>query len=161
MKKNELETEKSFIDYLVKILKEKNLSSLEITRTVEDKHRLKVKINNSLSFPAHQERETIKVNYNSSEKEELNSTDTPQKLVSDNNIIKSPMVGTIYLSPSPEEETFIHVGKKIKKGDTILIIEAMKTMNQIPSTLEGTVKEILVSNESPVEFGTPLVIIET
>ena len=161
MKKNELETEKSFIDYLVKILKEKNLSSLEITRTVEDNHRLKVKINNSLSFPAHQERETIKVNYNSSEKEELNSTDTPQKLVSDNNIIKSPMVGTIYLSPSPEEETFIHVGKKIKKGDTILIIEAMKTMNQIPSTLEGTVKEILVSNESPVEFGTPLVIIET
>ena len=161
MKKNELETEKSFIDYLVKILKEKNLSSLEITRTVEDKHRLKVKINNSHSFPAHQERETIKVNYNSSEKEELNSTDTPQKLVSDNNIIKSPMVGTIYLSPSPEEETFIHVGKKIKKGDTILIIEAMKTMNQIPSTLEGTVKEILVSNESPVEFGTPLVIIET
>ena len=161
MKKNELETEKSFIDYLVKILKEKNLSSLEITRTVEDKHRLKVKINNSLSFPAHQERETIKVNYNSSEKEELNSTDTPQKSVSDNNIIKSPMVGTIYLSPSPEEETFIHVGKKIKKGDTILIIEAMKTMNQIPSTLEGTVKEILVSNESPVEFDTPLVIIET
>ena len=161
MKKNELETEKSFIDYLVKILKEKNLSSLEITRTVEDKHRLKVKINNSLSFPAHQERETMKVNYNSSEKEELNSTEIPQKLVSDNNIIKSPMVGTIYLSPSPEEETFIHVGKKIKKGDTILIIEAMKTMNQIPSTLEGTVKEILVSNESPVEFGTPLVIIET
>ncbi len=161
MKKNELETEKSFIDYLVKILKEKNLSSLEITRTVEDKHRLKVKINNSLSFPAHQERETIKVNYNSSEKEELNSTDTTQKSVSDNNIIKSPMVGTIYLSPSPEEETFIHVGKKIKKGDTILIIEAMKTMNQIPSTLEGTVKEILVSNESPVEFDTPLVVIET
>ena len=161
MKKNELETEKSFIDYLVKILKEKNLSSLEITRTVEDKHRLKVKINNSVSFPVHQERETMKVDYGSAEKEEFIPTDTPQKLVTDNNIIKSPMVGTIYLSPSPEEETFIHVGKKIKKGDTILIIEAMKTMNQIPSTLEGTVKEILVSNESPVEFDTPLVVIET
>ena len=52
------------------------------------------------------------------------------------------------------------VGKKIKKGDTILIIEAMKTMNQIPSTIEGTVKEILVNNESPVEFDTPLVVIE-
>ena len=75
-------------------------------------------------------------------------------------IIKSPMVGTVYLSPSPEEPTFIQVGKKIKKGDTILIIEAMKTMNQIPSTIEGTVKEILVNNESPVEFDTPLVIIE-
>ena len=76
------------------------------------------------------------------------------------NVIKSPMVGTVYLSPSPEEPTFIQVGKKLKKGDTILIIEAMKTMNQIPSTIEGTVKEILVNNESPVEFDTPLVIIE-
>ena len=161
MKKNELETEKSFIDYLVKTLKDKNLSSLEITRTLADKHRLKIKINNTASFPAHKERGTVRVDYGSPEKEEFNPKDTPQKLVSDNNIIKSPMVGTIYLSPSPEEPTFIHVGKKVKKGDTILIIEAMKTMNQIPSTLEGTVKEILVSNESPVEFDTPLVVIET
>ena len=161
MKKNELEMEKSFIDYLVKILKDKNLSSLEITRTLADKHRLKIKINNSVSLPTHQERETVRVDYGSVEKEENIQKDTPQKLVSDNNIIKSPMVGTVYLSPTPEEATFIHIGKKVKKGDTILIIEAMKTMNQIPSTLEGTVKEILVSNESPVEFDTPLVVIET
>ena len=161
MKKNELENEKSFIDYLVKTIKEKNLASLEITRTLEDKHRLKIKINNSVSSHAHQERKTVRVDYESSEKEEFISKDTPQKLVLDNNVIKSPMVGTVYLSPSPEEATFIHVGKKVKKGDTILIIEAMKTMNQIPSTLEGTVKEILVGNESPVEFDTPLVVIET
>jgi len=161
MKKNELENEKSFIDYLVKTIKDKNLSSLEITRTLEDKHRLKIKINNSVSSHAHQERKTIKVDYESAEKEEFISKDTSQKLALDNNVIKSPMVGTVYLSPSPEEATFIHVGKKVKKGDTILIIEAMKTMNQIPSTLDGTVKEILVSNESPVEFDTPLVIIET
>ena len=161
MKKNELETEKSFIDYLVKILKDKKLSSLEITRSLADKHKLKIKINNSAPFPVQQERETIRVDYSSVEKEEAIAKDTPSKLLSDNNIIKSPMVGTVYLSPSPEEATFIHVGKKIKKGDTILIIEAMKTMNQIPSALEGTVKEILVSNESPVEFDTPLVIIET
>ena len=161
MKKNELENEKSFIDYLVKTIKDKNLASLEITRTLEDKHSLKIKINNSVSSHAHQERKTIRVDYESAEKEEFISKDTPQKLVLDNNVIKSPMVGTVYLSPSPEEATFIHVGKKVKKGDTILIIEAMKTMNQIPSTLEGTVKEILVSNESPVEFDTPLVVIET
>ena len=160
MKKNELETEKSFIDHLVKILKDKNLSSLEITRTLADKHKLKIKINNSASFPAHQEGKTKKVDYGYADKEEFIPEDTPPKLELDNNIIKSPMVGTVYLSPSPEEATFIHIGKKIKKGDTILIIEAMKTMNQIPSTLEGTVKEILVSNESPVEFDTPLVIIE-
>ena len=160
MKKNELEIEKYFIDYLVKKLKDKNLSSLEITRTLADKHRLKIKIKNSVSFPAHQERETITVDYDSSKKEEYTPKDRPQKSASDNNTIKSPMVGTVYLSPSPEEATFIHVGKKVKKGDTILIIEAMKTMNQIPSTLEGTVKDILVSNESPVEFDTPLVVIE-
>ena len=161
MKKNELEIEKSFIDYLVKILKDENLSSLEIKRTLADKHRLKIKINNSVSLPANQESETIRVDYGSVEKEEFIPKDTPKTFASDNNIIKSPMVGTVYLSPSPEEAKFIHVGKKVKKGDTILIIEAMKTMNQIPSTLEGTVKEILVSNESPVEFDTPLVVIET
>ena len=156
-----MEIEKSFIDYLVKILKDENLASLEIKRTLADNHRLKIKINNSVSHPSHQERETIRVDYGSVEKEKFISKETPQKLVSDNNIIKSPMVGTVYLSPSPEEATFIHVGKKVKKGETILIIEAMKTMNQIPSTLEGTVKEILVSNESLVEFDTPLVVIET
>ena len=86
--------------------------------------------------------------------------DSPSNSTLAENVIKSPMVGTVYLSPSPEESTFVHVGKKIKKGDTILIIEAMKTMNQIPSSLEGTVKEILVSNESPVEFDTPLIIVE-
>ena len=161
MKKNELELEKSFIDYLVKTIKEKNLSSLEITRTLADKHKLKIKINNSVSFPEQHERETIKVHHGSDYKEEPIPKDTSQKSLVENNTIKSPMVGTVYLSPSPEEATFIHVGKKIKKGDTILIIEAMKTMNQIPSTLEGTVKEILVSNESPVEFDTPLVVIET
>ena len=161
MKKNELELEKSFIDYLVKTIKEKNLSSLEITRTLADKHKLKIKINNSVSFPEQHERETIKVHHCYDYKEEPIPKDTSQKSLVENNTIKSPMVGTVYLSPSPEEATFIHVGKKIKKGDTILIIEAMKTMNQIPSTLEGTVKEILVSNESPVEFDTPLVVIET
>ena len=160
MKKNDLETEKSFIDYLVKTIKDKNLSSLEVTRTLADDHRLKIKINNSNSHPIRQDRETVKVDLSPIQKGEIVSEENSRKSILDHNIIKSPMVGTIYLSPSPEEPTFISVGKKIKKGDTILIIEAMKTMNQIPSTLEGTVKEILVNNESPVEFDTPLVIIE-
>ena len=160
MKKNDLEIEKSFIDYLVKTIKDKNLSSLEVTRTLEDKHRLKIKINNFVSSTDIQERKTLKVDNSSFQKDELIRKETPQSSTENLNIIKSPMVGTVYLSPSPEEPTFIQVGKKLKKGDTILIIEAMKTMNQIPSTIEGTVKEILVNNESPVEFDTPLVIIE-
>ena len=160
MKKNDLEIEKSFIDYLVKTIKDKNLSSLEVTSTLADKHKLKIKINNSVSSTFPQENKVAKVDYSSFEQEEFSPRETPQKLSESASIIKSPMVGTVYLSPSPEEPTFIQIGKKIKKGDTILIIEAMKTMNHIPSTLEGTVKEILVNNESPVEFDTPLVIIE-
>ena len=161
MKKNELEIEKYFIDYLVKTMKDKNLSSLEVTRTLSDKHKIKIKINNSVSFPTHQEVQTNKVESSSLKNDEFVTKETAQKPTIDANIIKSPMVGTVYLSPTPEELPFIHVGKKIMKGDTILIIEAMKTMNQIPSTLEGTVKEILVNNEAPVEFDTPLVIIES
>ena len=160
MKKIDLEIEKSFIDYLVKIIKDENLSSLEVTRTLADKHRLKIKINNSISSAHTQERKTLKVDNSSIQREELTLDERSQNSMENLNIIKSPMVGTVYLSPSPEEPTFIQVGKKLKKGDTILIIEAMKTMNQIPSTIDGTVKEILVNNESPVEFDTPLVIIE-
>ena len=161
MKKNELDIEKYFIDYLVKTMKDKNLSSLEVTRTLSDNHKIKIKINNSVSFPTRQEFQTNKVESSSLKNDEFVTKETVHKPIIDTNIIKSPMVGTVYLSPTPEELPFIHVGKKIMKGDTILIIEAMKTMNQIPSTLEGTVKEILVNNEGPVEFDTPLVIIES
>ena len=159
MKKIDLETEKAFIDYLVETMKERDLSSLEVTRNFKDEHRLKIKIRNSNYFPAQKEA-IISSNYSSAPKEEFIGKNKPSNPSMDENIIKSPMVGTVYLSPSPEEPAFIHVGKKINKGDTILIIEAMKTMNQIPSSIEGTVKEILVSNESPVEFDTPLVIVE-
>lgn len=74
--------------------------------------------------------------------------------------IFSPMVGTIYTSPDPTAEDFIKVGDTISAGQTILIIEAMKVMNQIHATKGGTVKAILVENEQPVEYGEPLVIIE-
>lgn len=76
------------------------------------------------------------------------------------NAVPSPMVGTIYLAPSPEAEAFIAVGQKVREGQTLLIIEAMKTMNQIPAPRSGTVSAILVENGQPVEFGEPLVVIE-
>tara|TARA_B100001769_G_scaffold83309_1_gene63368 strand:+ start:338 stop:694 length:357 start_codon:yes stop_codon:yes gene_type:complete len=75
-------------------------------------------------------------------------------------IIKSPIVGTAYLAPEPGGKQFIDIGKKIKKGDTIMIVEAMKTMNHIPSTSEGIVKEISVEDGQPVEFGQKLIILE-
>jgi len=75
-------------------------------------------------------------------------------------VVNSPMVGTAYLSPSPGAKPFVDVGSKVKAGDTWLIVEAMKTMNQIPSPRSGTVTQILVEDGQPVEFGEPLMIIE-
>ncbi len=75
-------------------------------------------------------------------------------------VVPSPMVGTAYLASEPGAKPFIDVGSKVKVGDTLIIIEAMKTMNQIPATRAGTVTQILVEDGQPVEFGEPLVIIE-
>ena len=74
--------------------------------------------------------------------------------------ITSPIIGTAYHAPEPGAKKFVEIGKKIKKGDTIMIVEAMKTMNHVPSTLDGKVKDILVSDGQPVEFGQTLIILE-
>ncbi|CDZ55882.1 acetyl-CoA carboxylase biotin carboxyl carrier protein [Neorhizobium galegae] len=76
------------------------------------------------------------------------------------NAVTAPMVGTIYLSPAPGSRAFVEVGATVKEGQTLLIIEAMKTMNQIPAPRSGKVTEILVNDAQPVEYGQPLVVIE-
>ena len=80
--------------------------------------------------------------------------------LSDQIIVKSPIVGTAYLAAEPGGKKFVEVGKKIKKGDTIIIVEAMKTMNHVPSTADGVVKEICVEDGQPVEFGQNLLILD-
>ena len=74
--------------------------------------------------------------------------------------VTSPIIGTAYLAPEPGAKKFIEVGKKIKKGDTVMIVEAMKTMNHVPSTADGVVKEICVEDGQPVEFGQTIIILE-
>ena len=74
--------------------------------------------------------------------------------------ITSPIIGTAYHAPEPGAKKFVEVGKKIKKGDTIMIVEAMKTMNHVPSTADGVVKEICVEDGQPVEFGQTIIILE-
>ena len=76
------------------------------------------------------------------------------------NSVKAPLVGTVYLSPEPGAKTFIEVGQSVKVGQVLLIIEAMKTMNEITAHKSGEVKKIFVENQSPVEFGEPLILIE-
>ena len=74
--------------------------------------------------------------------------------------VKSPIIGTAYLSPEPGAKPFVEVGKKIKKGDTIMIVEAMKTMNHVPSTQDGTVQKISVEDGQPVEYDQVLILIK-
>ena len=74
--------------------------------------------------------------------------------------VKSPIIGTAYLAPEPGAKKFIEVGDKIKKGQTVMIVEAMKTMNHVPSTADGEVKKILIEDGQPVEFGQTLVILK-
>ena len=93
----------------------------------------------------------ININIDTTQKEEEEITGT---------IIKSPIVGTAYLAPEPGGKKFVDIGKKIKKGDTLMIVEAMKTMNHIPSTSDGIIKEICVNDGDPIEFGQKIAILE-
>jgi len=88
------------------------------------------------------------------------ATARPQDAADHPGTVKSPMVGTAYRAPDPKSPPFIEVGTKVAQGQTLLIIEAMKTMNQIPAPRAGTVKAILVESGQPVEYGEPLVVIE-
>ena len=128
---------KKIIEELVGYLKEFNLSEIEYAEGTT-----KVKVSRSMN--------------NSS----VISTEVKKKKsVIDNNgtHVTSPIVGTAYLAPEPGSKKFVEVGQKIKKGQTIMIIEAMKTMNHVPSTQDGTVSEILVKDGQPIEFGQPLI----
>ena len=108
----------------------------------------------------------IKVSKNSLSSNYFEKKENKENIAVENEIsisgkeVTSPIIGTAYLAPEPGGKKFIDLGKKIKKGDTILIVEAMKTMNHIPSPFDGIVKEIYVEDGQPVEFGQKLIIID-
>jgi len=83
-----------------------------------------------------------------------------EEKVEEGNVVKSPMVGTFYLKPSPDSKPYVEVGQKVKKGDVLCIIEAMKLMNEIESEFDGEITEILVKDAEPVEYGKPLFVIK-
>lgn len=88
------------------------------------------------------------------------SQPAPAQQKIDGNVVKSPIVGTFYQSPSPDKPPFVKVGDKVKKGDVIMIIESMKLMNEVQSEFDGTVEKILVSDGQPVEFDQPIMVIK-
>ena len=93
--------------------------------------------------------------------EEINTQEIAEEEIDDpKTTIKSPIVGTAYLSPEPGAKPFVSVGKKIKKGETLLIVEAMKTMNHVPSTKDGVVKKVCVEDGQAVEFGQTIIVLE-
>jgi len=94
--------------------------------------------------------------------EDIINTDSPieEEIEISKEVVKSPIVGTAYLAPEPGAKPFVSVGKKIKKGDTVMIVEAMKTMNHVPSSLDGIVKKICVEDGQPIEYDQVLIILE-
>ena len=144
-----MKIDKSIIKELSDYLEEFNLTEIEIT---EKDTKIKVSKNNvSISNqPATTSSNISARNENVSEKPNIKSGTE----------INSPIIGTAYHAPEPGAKKFVEVGKKIKKGDTIMIVEAMKTMNHVPSTADGVVKEICVEDGHPVEFGQTIIILE-
>ena len=152
----------SFIRELAVLLREHDLTELEVARDFGENDNLNIRVarqiqkvqqNDIAISPA----TTIVSEIPSNTKKENNKLNDP---VNNPGTITSPMVGTIYLAPEPGASEYSHIGKIVKEGDTLLIIEAMKTMNQIPSPKSGKITRILVDDGTAVEFGSPLIIIE-
>ena len=104
--------------------------------------------------------EDLKKSFKDSDDLISTESNVDEETIDESKTVKSPIIGTAYLAPEPGAKKFVEVGKKIKKGDTIMIVEAMKTMNHVPSTLDGIVKKISVEDGQPVEFGQALVVLE-
>ena len=144
-----MKIDKKIIKELSDYLKEFNLTEIEIT---EKDTKIKVSKNNvSIS----NQPQLI-----SSSSPTTNSAPAQIQNVKSGTEITSPIIGTAYHAPEPGAKKFVEIGKKIKKGDTIMIVEAMKTMNHVPSTADGIVKEICVEDGQPVEFGQTIIILE-
>ena len=139
------------------LIKKKDISELEIET---DQIRIKiVSENKNIKFSTQQTASEILNHSQSAELNNQNNKDTFE-VKTEGEVIKSPMVGTAYLSPEPSAPEFIKTGDKVKKGDTLLIVEAMKVMNTISSPKDGVIEEIYIENAQPVEYDQPLVVIK-
>ena len=163
MTKASSNSDQELIEAIARLLNEQNLAEIEIER--ED---LRVRVTRSyatqavqqVSMPAYAPAPPPAAAPTASAAATAAASATHDDLASNPGTLTSPMVGTAYLSPEPGKAAFAPVGTKVTEGQTILIIEAMKTMNQIPAHRSGTVARILVDDSSPVEYGQPLVVIE-
>ena len=140
-----MKIDKKLIKELTQYLDELNLTELEYAN-----NEIKIKVSKASN---------IKTQNQNIQNNDINKQSTSQNNLN-GKMIKSPIIGTAYLAPEPGGKKFTDVGKKIKKGDTVMIVEAMKTMNHVPSPFDGTIKEICVEDGSPVEFDQVIATIE-
>ena len=143
-----MKIDKKIIKELSDYLDEFNLTELEYT---EKDTKIKVSKNNvSISNNPNPTNQNLNIN-----------SEPPQTSVKKSGIeVTSPIIGTAYLAPEPGGKKFVEKGRKIKKGDTVMIVEAMKTMNHVPCPMDGTIKEICVEDGQPVEFGQTIAILD-
>ena len=163
MTKASSNSDQDLIEAIAKLLNEQNLAEIEIER--ED---LRVRVTRSYAstgvqqvmVPAPAPVAAAPATHSAPSGSAAKISAPADDLASNPNALTSPMVGTAYLSPEPGKAAFVTVGSKVSEGQTILIIEAMKTMNQIPAHKSGTISRILVTDASPVEYGQPLAVID-
>ena len=167
MSKRSHEDDVEFIKALAELLSENDLSELKVKRDYPDAGTLNVRVSKisnvtttvamPAAAPAPAPTAPAAPAAPASEAAPASDGGDP---ASHPGAVTSPMVGTVYLAPEPEAPAFVKVGDTVSEGQTLLIVEAMKTMNQIPAPKSGTVKRVLVEDGAPVEFGAPLMIVE-
>lgn len=146
------------IKQLMEDMENSSLSSLDISLPDGTKISIQKENNKETKNYTVQSSKTVKIENNEKEEQKIFESKTSNN--ENRKIVKAPMVGTFYLKPSPTSEAYVEIGKTVKKGDTLCIIEAMKLMNEIESEFDGKIIEICVKDGEAVEYGKPLFVIE-
>jgi acetyl-CoA carboxylase biotin carboxyl carrier protein len=155
------DTDVEFIQALAAVLRENDLTELEVSRQTGEDQELNIRIARTVQAAPVAVSVPVAAPTPAAAAAPAAAAEAPAADPAQNpNAVTSPMVGTVYLSPEPTAPAFVKVGDQVSEGQTIIIVEAMKTMNQIPAPRAGTVKRILVEDKQAVEFGAPLVIVE-
>lgn len=162
MSEKKTEADVAFIKALAELLQENDLTELEVMREYGDDDSLQVRISRvvPVAAPAAVAAPAPVAQAAPAAAPAAAAPEMPEDPAAHPGAVTSPMVGTVYMQAEPGSDPFISVGTTVKEGDTLLIVEAMKTMNHIPAPRAGTVKRILVEDGAPVEYGAPLVILE-
>lgn len=161
MTKTKHEDDVAFIEALAKLLRDNDLTELQVKREYGEDDSLNVRVSRmSQAAPVMQATYAAPAAPASHAAPAAPSSAMPEDPAEHPGVVTSPMVGTVYMQAEPGAPSFISVGAQISEGDTLLIVEAMKTMNHIPAPKSGTVKRILVEDGAAVEYGSPLMIIE-